>query len=181
MKYDVVIIGGDDIDARLGIKVIESGRTCALICAGRISEDHSREDFRKMGGTLLLGDKVNRVEWSSSREVKSLFTDNLGGTPIEADIFVLCSGRFFTRGLVSDMERIFEPIFDLDVKFEKDRSLWCVEDFFAPQPFETFGVVSSPNGYALKGGEQITNLMVIGSILCDGQNNEEIVCANMIH
>ncbi len=181
MRYDVVIIGGDDIDARLGIKALESDKTCVLICVGRISEDHNREEFRQKGGTLLMGDRVSRVEWSSSNEIKAVFTENMGNTPLEAGVFVLCSGRFFTRGLVSDREKVFEPIFDLDVKFWKDRSLWCVEDFFAPQPFESFGVVSSPSGHAIKNGEQITNLLVSGSILCDGQNNEETVCKIMIH
>ena len=105
MRYDVIIIGGGDGDATLGLKILEAGKSCALLCEGRISEDKTREAFRSAGGVLLMGDRVREVKWESDTKVEALFTDNLGDTPLQAGCFVLCSGRFFTRGLKSDMER----------------------------------------------------------------------------
>ena len=107
MRYDVIIIGGGDGDATLGLKILEAGKSCALLCEGRISEDKTREAFRSAGGVLLMGDRVREVKWESDTKVEALFTENLGDTPLQAGCFVLCSGRFFTRGLKSDMEKVF--------------------------------------------------------------------------
>ena len=166
MKFDVIIIGGGRGDAAAGLEVLSRGLTCALICPGRISEDSTREQFRLAGGVLLLSDSVKEVEWTSDGRVEGVYTQNLGTTLLEADRFILCSGRFFSRGLVSDRNGIYEPVFGLDVRYEKDRSLWCSQDFFAAQPFEKFGV-ETLDGKALKGGKTIENLYVIGEILCD--------------
>ena len=100
-----------------------------------------------------MGDRVREVKWESDTKVEALFTENLGDTPLQAGCFVLCSGRFFTRGLKSDMEKVYEPVFGCDVEFEPDRSKWCVDDFFAAQPFESFGVKTSEEGNALKEGK----------------------------
>ncbi len=166
MKFDVIIIGGGRGDAAVGLEVLSQGRTCALICPGRISEDASREQFRSAGGVLLLSDAVSKVKWTSEGNVAGIYTQKLGSTILTADRFILCSGRFFSRGLVSDMNGIYEPVFGLDVRYEKDRSLWCSQDFFAAQPFEKFGV-QTLDGKALKGGKTIENLYVTGEILGD--------------
>ena len=175
MKSDVIIIGGGEGDALLGMQVLSKGQSCVLICPGRISEDTSREEFRSKGGVLLLSDSVSRVNWSSDTKIESLNTANLGSTSLSADKYVLCSGRFFSRGLISDMNGVYEPVFGLDVKYDSDRSRWCVEDFFATQPFESFGVLSK-EGRALKNGRAVENLYVCGDILCDGQDNKEWIC-----
>ena len=166
MKFDVIIIGGGRGDAAAGLEVLSRGLTCALICPGRISEDSSREQFRLAGGVLLLSDTVSGVEWTSDGRVEGVYTQNLGSTLLTADRFILCSGRFFSRGLVSDRDGIYEPVFALDVRYEKDRSLWCSQDFFAVQPFEKFGV-ETLDGKAIKGGKIIENLYVTGEILGD--------------
>lgn len=166
MKFDVIIIGGGRGDAAAGLEVLSRGLTCALICPGRISGDSAREQFRLAGGVLLLSDFVKEIRWTSDGRVEGVYTQNLGSTLLEADKFILCSGRFFSRGLVSDRNGVYEPVFALDVRYEKDRSLWCSPDFFAAQPFEKFGV-ETLDGKALKGGKSIENLYVIGEILGD--------------
>ncbi len=175
MKSDVIIIGGGEGDALLGMELLSKGRSCILICPGRISEDTFREEFRTKGGILLLSDSVRKVNWASDTMVESLNTENLGSTVLSADKYVLCSGRFFSRGLTSDMNGIYEPVFGLDVKYDPDRSKWCAEDFFAVQPFEKFGV-QSIEGKAVKNGRAVENLYVCGDILCDGQDNKEWIC-----
>ena len=78
------------------------------------------------------------------------------------------------------MEKVYEPVFGCDVEFESDRSKWCVDDFFAAQPFESFGVKTSEEGNALKEGKIIENLLVTGDILRGGQNNVEEVCKTIM-
>lgn len=176
MKYDIIIIGGGNQDAILGISALEAGKKCALICEGRISEDKSREEFRKKGGTLLMGDKVKSVKWNADGSVQAIYTENLEDTPLQAENYVLCSGRFFTRGLISDMKIIWEPVFDIDLKYDKDRAIWCNPDFFENQPFEQYGAIPSHEWRAIKTGKIIANLYIAGEILCDGQNNIEELC-----
>lgn len=177
MKYDVIIIGGGKGDALIGLNALKAGKTCLLICEGRISEDKSREDFRKHGGTLLFGDKIKEVKWSPSmQEIECVYTQNLEDTKLESDCFILCSGRFFTKGLVSNRFGVYESVFGVDVKYLEDRALWCVEDFFSEQPFESFGVIVNPEWKAFKNNLVISNLYVAGEILCDKQNNIEEIC-----
>lgn len=179
MRYDIIIIGGDDRDAELGIRLLESGKSCALICRGRISGDTSRELFRQRGGVLMMGDGVSKVEFDGNA-VCCIYTEALRDTPLQAGAYVLCSGRFFTRGLLSDMDKVFEPVFGCDVKYDPDRSRWCAEDFYAKQPFESYGVVCGSDGKAVVNGQSISNLYVCGSILCDGQDKSEEVCKSIM-
>ena len=175
MKHDIIIIGGDSSDALLAKSMVEKGYRTLLICGGRLSADNSREEFRKAGGTLLMSDKVSEVEWDGAK-IAALKTENLKSTRLQADRYILCSGRFFTRGLLSDDSRIWEPVFGVDVQFEPDRSKWCNEDFFAEQPFESFGVEVAADGRALKNGAVVENLWVCGEVLCDKQDNKELIC-----
>lgn len=175
MRYDIIIVGGDPGDAVLAKTMVEKGFKTLLICGGRLSGDSSREEFRRAGGTLLMSDKVTDVEWDGDR-VQSLRTANLKSTPLQSDRYILCSGRFFTRGLMSDDTRIWEPVFGCDVKYDTDRSRWCKEDFFAEQPFESFGVEVAPDSRAMKNGNPVENLWACGEILCDKQDNKELIC-----
>ena len=177
MRQDVIIIGGGQQDAALAQRLLEAGKKVLLICEGRKSEDRSREDFRRAGGTLLSGDKLSRVEWSEDgSRVEAIYTEGLEDTPLRAEAYVLCSGRFFTRGLLSEEDRVWEPLFGVDVKYLKDSATWCVQDFFSPQPFESFGVIVGEDGKAFKHGKTIENLYAAGDILCDGTDNLEELC-----
>lgn len=165
MRYDVIIIGGDQLDAAIGLKYLKKGLSVCLIAEGGvIGNPDSRAEFIHAGGVLLLGDHVQAVEWAGG-EVASLHTSNLGTTPLSARIYILAPGRFVSGGLKADMNRVWEPVFDADVFYEPDPEKWCDEDFFAPQPFESFGVLTDPDGLVLKDGKPVANLRAEGSII----------------
>ena len=105
---------------------------------------------------------------SASPAVCAIRTAN--GITLEASEFVLATGRFFSRGLIADMEGVREPLFGADVDFPADRSKWFDPDFFAPQPFEGFGVKTDKKGRILKGGKAVENVFAIGKIL-GGKHN----------
>ena len=105
---------------------------------------------------------------SASPAVCAIRTAN--GITLEAAEFVLATGRFFSRGLIADMEGVREPLFGADVDFPADRSKWFDPDFFAPQPFEGFGVKTDKKGRILKGGKAVENVFAIGKIL-GGKHN----------
>ena len=69
------------------------------------------------------------------------------------------------RPAVADMDRVYEPLFGLDVEYEKDRSKWFDPDFFAPQPFLSFGVRVDADGHPSVQGVTVNNLLVKGEIL----------------
>ena len=166
MVFDVIIIGGGRSGLQAGIQALAEGKSCALVSYGRSTSNVDYSPFNAAGGTLLLGDKAVRAELSPEGDrVEKIWTLNLGvNTPLKAERYVLASGKFFGGGLVADMDEVREPLFGLDVWYEKDRSKWFDYDFFAPQPFMDFGVETDDAGHPHKNGKTIENLTVIGQI-----------------
>ena len=180
MKYDVIIAGGDPADVKIAMAALAAGKSCCLIAEGRLSGEGGRNAFAQAGGVLLLGDHIASVEWAEDGSVAALYTANLGDERLVASVYVLATGRFFTKGLVSTMDNIREPLFGCDVLFEADRSRWCVEDFFAPQPFESFGVKVDEQQHPLKQGKAIVNLLAAGGILAGRVDNTEDICRKIM-
>ena len=102
---------------------------------------------------------------SASQRTAVISVKTANGITLEAAEFVLATGRFFSRGLVADMEGVREPVFGADVDFPEDRTKWFDPDFFAPQPFESFGVKTDKAGRILKGGKPVENVFAVGKIL----------------
>lgn len=129
--------------------------------------------FEQAGGEFLMGDEVVSARVEGGR-VLSVQTANLGETVLEADHFVLATGGFFGRGLQASEEAVSEPVIGLDVDAPEERTQWYNPDFFAPQPYTRFGVHTSENLRAMKGGKEMENVYVIGSelggadALCEG-------------
>ena len=176
MKYDVIVAGGDPADVKIAMAALAAGKSCCLIAEGRLSGEGGRNAFAQAGGVLLLGDHIASVEWAEDGSVAAVYTANLGDERLVASVYVLATGRFFTKGLVSTMDSIRESVFGTDVLFDEDPSRWCVEDFFAIQPFETFGVKVDEDQHPLKNGKAIVNLLAAGGILAGRVDNTEEIC-----
>lgn len=174
MKYDVVIIGGGPAGVTAGIRLLREGRRCLIVSEGLSRYETDKPTFRRLGGVFLPGDSVISGEWDNRRLV-SVHTRKLEWEAIEADAFILATGRFFSRGLRSTMTRVYEPVFGCDVEFDPDRSRWADPDFFKPQPFESFGVVTDRRGRVLFGGVPADNIYAIGSILAGQQDMDESI------
>ncbi len=146
------------------VSLQKEGRNCAVICKGRSLYGFEPEEFISLGGRLLMDEVVSCVIEDSV--VKSVCTAKLGAdVALCADTFYLATGKFLSGGLKSDMEKVYEPLFGLDVQYDSDCQKWSDPDFAAPQPFMSFGVKVDPDGCAIKGGEKILNLFPIGEIL----------------
>lgn len=122
--------------------------------------------YESAGGTFLMGDEAVAPVMDASH-VKALRTVNLGEFLLQADHYILATGRFFSKGLASSMQKIYEPLFGLDVRFPEDRTQWYKPDFFAPQACGGFGVVTDPQFRVYKNGVVIENLYAAGSVLAD--------------
>lgn len=163
MKFDVIIIGGGLAGVTAATALQQAGLRCALVASGLSLHEAPRAEFREAGGTVLAGEEVTGGTISGGR-LQSVRTRRLGDLPLEADEFILATGKFFSKGLIADMSRVYEPLFGLDTEFDPDRGAWFSPGFSASQRFLEFGVRTS-GGCALKDGNVIENLRPVGEIL----------------
>ena len=120
--------------------------------------------FIRQGGTFMLGDTVERADVENGK-VKAVYTVNHSDIPLCADNFILATGSFFSRGIIARPDSVYEPIFDLDVYYDTDRSKWYDTDVFAPQNYMKFGVITNASFQTYCKGQVLANLYAVGSVL----------------
>lgn len=123
-----------------------------------------KRHFQKLGGIYMLGDSVTGGEFEGG-SLKAITTRNHGESRFEADNFILASGSLFSKGLVSDMDVVREPVFCLDVDFLTGRSLWYNKNMFDTQPYMSFGVSVGKDFHVLRNGAEVDNLYAAGAVL----------------
>lgn len=182
MKYDVIIIGAGLAGMTAGVNLLKAGKSCLAVSEGLSLNENPSAEFVALGGVLLRGDSVVRGVFEGD-VLKAVATRNLGPTLLQADNFILSTGKFFSRGLRSDMDKVYEPVFGCDVDYIADRNAWTTPDFFARQPFEDFGVVTDGTSRASIGGKTVANLYAAGEVLkgkIDIEKSALEVCRNII-
>ena len=120
--------------------------------------------FIKLGGIYMLGDTVQMAEIEDYRVAK-IYSNNHGDIPFTGENVILASGSYFSQGLIAGQDRVYEPIFDLDVSYTENRQEWYNENMFESQGYQQFGVKTDNNFNALYNGESIKNLYVSGADL----------------
>lgn len=173
MKFDVIIIGGGLAGMTAALKLQQAGMHCAVVSEGLSLSPVPLNEFLQAGGVMLQGDSVTGGLISGGL-LRSVQTRNLVGTVMEADNFILATGKFFSKGLIATMNRIYEPIFDCDVRYPASREDWVNRDFHADQPFEHFGVLTDSRGHVSIKGEIIGNLYAAGEIMAGAPD----ICAS---
>ena len=111
-----------------------------------------------------MGDTANRVEIEDDT-LKTVYTTKLQDLPLHADHFVLATGSFMSRGLEANMERIFEPLLNVDVNAPKQRDDWSHSGMMGDQPYMNCGVVTDQQLHPLKNGKPLTNVFAVGQVL----------------
>ncbi len=97
--------------------------------------------------------------------MESIGTVNFGDIRLYADNFVLASGSFFSKGLIATPERIYEPVFNIDLEYAQGCDNWFDGNFWNRQNYISFGASTKDGIHACISGNTIPNLYVIGSIL----------------
>ncbi len=123
-----------------------------------------RDYFIRLGGQYLPGDTVKHGVISNHR-LERIYTENLGDMPLEAENFVISTGSFFGHGLIADMERIYEPVFGLDLNVSGGRTEWYRKELYDAQPYMGFGVITDDKFRPSRKGETIDNLYATGALL----------------
>lgn len=121
-----------------------------------------RKYFQKLGGTYFLGDSVVDGDFEGG-VLKAVQTANHGDMLLKADSFVLATGSFYSKGVVATPEKIYDPVFGLDIDGDTDRTQWVDKKFFNSQPFMYYGVSTDRAFRALSDGEAVQNLYVAGA------------------
>jgi glycerol-3-phosphate dehydrogenase subunit B len=123
-----------------------------------------KQRFMELGGTYMLGDTVNKVDFDDNR-VNKIYTVNHGDIPLRGNEYVLCSGSFFSQGLMALPNDVIDPVCGLDIDYVPDRKQWFSEKMFDKQRFESFGIKTNSKFQAIKGGIAIENMHVCGASL----------------
>lgn len=123
-----------------------------------------RSVFQQHGGIYMLGDTVLRAEMKGDR-ISQIYSFNHGNIPFVGQNFILATGSYFSQGLIASTEKIYEPIFDLDVTFTPNRTQWYNSDVFESQPYQSFGIKTDNMFHCTREGKIFENLYATGAIL----------------
>lgn len=181
MKFDVIVIGGGWTGCTIAERLVAAGMNICLVSEGLSLAVSGTEKpyarlagLQKLGVTVLCGDRAAGGEIAGDKAV-CITTRNLGrDTVLEADTFFLATGKFFSRGLLSDMQHVWEPVFGADVYYDPDRTKWSSRSFDDHQPFMDFGVRTDNDGHVLISGKAVVNLYAAGDILAAGSEELDI-------
>ncbi|QSW99653.1 glycerol-3-phosphate dehydrogenase subunit GlpB [Haloterrigena alkaliphila] len=104
-----------------------------------------------------VGDRIDRV----------VVDRNGTEIPHRADQYVLATGGLVGKGVRSERERVFEPIFDCHVPHAEDRYDWFVDDVFGEQPYARFGLAPDRELRPLDARDEpeFANLRAAGAVL----------------
>ena len=124
-----------------------------------------KAEFERAGGRFLMGDTVVDADFNEDGTVKSIGTQNFGSIRLYADNFVIATGSFFSKGLIATPDRIFEPVFGVDLSYAEGRDQWFDRNFWNKQNYISFGAKVSEKLNAYVSGTVISNLYAIGSLI----------------
>ncbi len=124
-----------------------------------------KAEFEKNGGRFFLGDTVTEAGFREDGSVESIKTSNFGDIKVHADNFVLATGSFFSKGLVATPDKVYEPVFGIDLVTEEKREDWFDRSFWNRQNYISFGAAVDKSLNVSIEGRKIGNLYAIGSLI----------------
>ena len=124
-----------------------------------------RSEFESAGGRFFLGDTVVNATYDEDGNVDSISTVNFGDIIVHADHFILATGSFFSKGLIATPQKVYEPIFGIDVTYQEKRGEWFNTDFWKKQNYISFGAKVNSDLNVSIDGRTVSNLYAIGSLL----------------
>ncbi|MFB6243832.1 MAG: glycerol-3-phosphate dehydrogenase subunit GlpB [Halobaculum sp.] len=103
----------------------------------------------------------------SSRVDHVVVEKNGAEVPYSAEEYVLATGGLVGKGVESDRESVYEPIFDCHVPHPEDRYDWFDRAAFGDHPFARFGVDTDDDLRPLDGdgSTEFENLRAAGAVL----------------
>ena len=123
-----------------------------------------KAEFEKAGGRFFLGDTVIESKADENGNIQSISTVNFNDISMSADNFVLATGSFFSKGLIATPDKVYEPVFGIDLTYNEGRENWFNTQFWQKQNYISFGAKVDADLNASIDSKKIGNLYVIGSV-----------------
>lgn len=154
------------LESALGIDVFEVPMGPPSLPGLRL-EDRLDAALHDAGVRVTTGNPVVGFD-AEGGQVTTVYTDRNGQrVPFEASEIVLATGGLVGKGVQSNREGVYEPIFDCHVPHSENRYEWFDDHAFDDHPFARFGVRVDRDCRPLdEGGEiEFGNLRAAGSVL----------------
>ena len=140
---------------KLGVDIVEKAHVVGFTSALDASGSHIRKQESK--------EKAAKI-------CKSLITGGFGAShEYSVDAVIVATGGAFSGGLVTQMGRMYEPIFGLEIPVPEDQRDWSHQYLFCgqPQPFAAYGVAVNENLQPVNPAGEIilSNVQFIGRSL----------------
>ena len=156
-----------DLADALGVDVFEVPMGPPSLPGMRL-EDLLYDALEAAGVRVTSGVPVVDYETDGDGRIDRVVVDRNGAAvPHRADQYVLATGGLVGKGVRSERERVFEPIFDCHVPHAEDRYNWFVDDVFGEQPYARFGLVPDRELRPLDADDEpeFSNLRAAGAVL----------------
>ena len=124
-----------------------------------------KAEFEKAGGRFFLGDTVIESASDENGNIKNVSTVNFNDIRMEADNFVLATGSFFSKGLIATPDKVYEPVFGIDLTYSQGRENWFNTNFWEKQNYISFGAKVNADLNVSIDGKKVDNLYAIGSVI----------------
>ncbi|MFA9518153.1 glycerol-3-phosphate dehydrogenase subunit GlpB [Halopenitus sp. H-Gu1] len=108
------------------------------------------------------------TDFDGTDRIERVYVEKNGARiPNAADQYVLATGGLVGKGVESDRDRVYEPIFDCHVEHAADRYDWFENEAFGDHRFPRFGVATDADlrPEAADGSVEFENLRAAGSVL----------------
>jgi len=128
------------------------------------TQQYLKSYFTKLGGVYMLGDSITNADITDNK-VSRVYSYNHGDIPFKAYNFVLATGNYFSQGIIATYDKVYEPIFNLDMDYSPDRDDWFDINLFERQNYQQFGVKTDRNFKGMIDGNTLDNLYISGAIL----------------
>ncbi|MBZ6494579.1 glycerol-3-phosphate dehydrogenase subunit GlpB [Natrinema longum] len=163
-----------DLADRLGVDVFEVPMGPPSLPGMRL-EDMLYDALEDAGVRVTTGvpvvdyeSAVDGTDADGSERIDRVVVDRNGAdVPHRADQYVLATGGLVGKGVESERQRVFEPIFDCHVPHPTDRYDWFVDDVFGEHPYAQFGLPVDRELRPLDADDEpeFSNLRAAGAVL----------------
>ncbi|MXR50635.1 glycerol-3-phosphate dehydrogenase subunit GlpB [Halovenus sp. WSH3] len=155
----------EELSERLGAAVFEVPMGPPSLPGLRL-EDRLFAALSEAGASIETGNPV--TEFDGEDRIEQVYIEKNGAKiPNSAEQYVLATGGLVGKGVESDREGVYEPIFDCHVAHPEDRYDWFDTDVFGDHEFAGFGVRTDEQLRPLDAGGTVEfeNLRAAGSVL----------------